>query len=149
MEVKVKRLDPDAIMPSYSSAGAAAFDLRALEAGYIYLGGAVCKARTGLAFEIPQGHVMLIVPRSGLGTQGLTLKNTIGVIDSDYRGEVIVPLQWEPNPDADVRRIYHWNAGDRVAQALIVPVAQVSLTEAETLTDTDRGTGGFGSTGVR
>ena len=100
--------------------------------------------RTGLSFEIPAGHVMLVLcSRNGHGFKhGIRLVNGAGVIDSDYRGEVMVGLR----NDSPLR--FEVKAGDRVAQALIVPVPSVQFVEVDTLGDTERGAGGFGSTGV-
>jgi len=101
-------------------------------------------AKTDLRVEIPKEHVGLIVPRSGLGRKGIVLVNTVGVIDSDYRGEIGITLQ---NTGSVPVEIAH---GDRVAQMLIVPYAKVQLERVEdvsALSETERGVGGFGSTG--
>ena len=101
-------------------------------------------AKTDLCVEIPEGHVGLIVPRSGLGRKGIVLVNTVGVIDSDYRGEIGMTLQ---NTGSVPVAIAH---GDRVAQMLIVPYAKVQLERVDDvseLSETERGVGGFGSTG--
>lgn len=103
-------------------------------------------AKTDLFVEIPAEHVGLIVPRSGLGRKGIVLVNTVGVIDSDYRGEIGMTLQ---NTGFESVEIAH---GDRVAQMLIVPYAKVKLERVDDvskLSKTERGTGGFGSTGMR
>ena len=103
-------------------------------------------AKTDLRVEIPEVHVGLIVPRSGLGRKGIVLVNTVGVIDSDYRGEIGMTLQ---NTGSEPVEIAH---GDRVAQMLIVPYAKVQLervNEVSALSETARGTGGFGSTGMQ
>jgi len=101
-------------------------------------------AKTDLRVEIPKNHVGLILPRSGLGRKGIALVNTIGVIDSDYRGEIGITLK---NTGSEPVAIAH---GDRVAQMLIVPYAKVQLervNDVSALSETERGTGGFGSTG--
>jgi dUTP pyrophosphatase len=142
VNVNVKKLDPDATIPKYQTAGAAAFDLATLEAGSIAPGQAHTFP-TGLAFEVPEGHVMLIFSRSGHGFKhGIRLCNTTGVIDSDYRGHVPVRLH------NDGRGAVHFKAGERVAQALILPVPAVDLIEVAHLSETARGEGGFGSTGA-
>ncbi|WP_297474494.1 dUTP diphosphatase [Ferrovum sp.] len=141
MQVKVKKLHKGAILPVYATAGAACFDLHALENGEV---GACSRgvARTGLSFEVPAGHVMLVYSRSGHGFKhGVRLANSVGVIDSDYRGEVSIGLR----NDSPLR--FDYKAGDRLAQAMILPVPMVELVEAEELSDTERGAGGFGSTG--
>lgn len=132
MQIKIKKLHPKAIVPIYATAGAACFDLYALENGEV----AACTSatiRTGLAFSVPAGHVMLIYSRSGHGFKhGIRLVNSVGVIDSDYRGEVSVGLK----NDSSVR--FDINAGDRIAQAMIVPVPVIELEEVEELDETQR-----------
>ena len=153
MKIKVQKLHPDAVVPTYITPGAACFDLYALDGGWVGAVNAenaeqktVSKGaavfRTGLAFEVPAGHVMLIFSRSGHGfNHDVRLSNCVGVIDSDYRGEVKVKLRSEEKPFAV-------HSGDRIAQAMILPVPAVEIELAETLSSTQRGTGGFGSTGA-
>lgn len=137
--LKVKRLHPDAKLPTYATAGAACFDLAALRGGEVE---PTNRFRTGLAFEVPAGHVMLVFSRSGHGfNNDVRLANCVGVIDSDYRGEVEVKLT------ADGAPVYV-TSGDRIAQAMVLPVQQFTILEAAELSVTDRGEGGFGSTGV-
>jgi dUTP pyrophosphatase len=148
MQVNVQKVRSDAILPRYSTAGAACFDLHA----YIDLAGNRTvnlmpgerfMVGTGLKFEVPAGHVMLIYSRSGLGAKhGIRLANSVGVIDSDYRGEVRLPMI----NDGDA--LFVINSGDRLAQAMIVPFPAVELQQVEELSETERGEGGFGSTGV-
>lgn len=144
MDVKVKRLTTTAKLPVYATDGAACFDLHAdytKDAGGFQ---PVCTetVSTGLAFEIPQGHAMLIFSRSGDGfKRDVRLSNCVGVIDSDFRGDVAVKLRSDNRERLDIRQ------GDRVAQALILPVEQVNFVDSFELSDTDRGTCGFGSTG--
>lgn len=154
MKIKVKKLHQNAIVPKYATSGAACFDLHALietneevtPNDFIEFAEFVGpdepqQYRTGLSFEIPEGHVMLIYSRSGHGFKyGVRLSNCVGVIDSDYRGEVQVKLH------ADTLGCVVEN-GDRIAQAMIVPIDRVEFEEVEGLSLTDRGTGGFGSTG--
>lgn len=138
--VRVKRLHPDAQLPDYQSAGAACFDLHTTHADHIPANGATV-FRTGLSFEVPEGYVMLVYSRSGHGFKaGVRLSNCVGVIDSDYRGEVMVKLTSDGG-ELDV------SASDRIAQAMIVPVPHVRLEWADELSDTHRGHGGMGSTG--
>lgn len=132
-------------LPSYETAGAAGADLRANfpdRAPVMLLPGTRRLIPTGMRVEIPQGYEMQIRPRSGLALkQGLSLPNTPGTIDSDYRGPlgvIVINLGDEPI------RIAH---GDRIAQAVIAPVIQASFEVVQDLTDTERGSGGFGSTG--
>lgn len=140
MKVKIKKLHPDALMPQYASDGAACFDLHCLQGSFV-VGESLFD--TGLAFEIPEGYVMLVFSRSGHGFKNSTrLVNCVGVIDHDYRGEVRVKLRNDSNQSHLAVR-----AGDRIAQAMIVPYPKVEFEWADELSDTDRGAGGFGSTG--
>lgn len=141
--LRFKKAHPDAIAPRYATAGAACFDLATTDSAMIWPNCAA-NLRTGLAFEIPAGHVMLIFSRSGHGFKnGVRLSNAVGVIDSDYRGKVAVKL----HNDGD--QTFVVEAGDRIAQAMVLPVEQFDLVEADDLTSTARGTNGFGSTGTR
>ncbi len=142
MQVNVKKLHTAAQLPEYATAGAACFDLRAIDGGEVGPNGGTLACRTGLAFEVPAGHVMLIYSRSGHGFKNsVRLVNAVGVIDADYRGEVAVKLI------NDSPLAFHVEPGDRIAQAMIIPAPAVTLVEAAELSDTDRGAGGFGSTG--
>ena len=144
MQVKYKLLDPRAKAPAYATPGAAAADLCAvLDAPLTLEPGQRAMVPTGLAIELPGPDcVALVYARSGLAIkQGVTLSNCVGVIDSDYRGEIkvgLVNLGAAPVTLAP---------GERVAQLCIAPVWQVAFTPAEELSATDRGAGGFGSTG--
>jgi len=144
MIVKVKKLDERATLPTYGSAYAAGADLYALVEGesLAIAAGETVLVRTGLSVEIPEGYVGLIYARSGLATKkGLAPANKVGVIDSDYRGEVKVALFNQSGKEQTVL------AGERVAQLVIAPYLAVEYREAEELSDTARGAGGFGSTG--
>jgi len=145
MNIRVKRLHPDASLPELATAGAAGFDLCAIvEQSRRVNSGVPQIIRTGLAFEIPPGYAMMILSRSGHGFKNDTrLANCVGLIDSDYRGEVQVKLTRDPSV-ADPVIV---KTGDRIAQAVIVPVPAVEFEEVESLTSTMRGAGGFGSTG--
>lgn len=141
MELKFKKLSPAAALPTYGTKGAACFDLYALESGVVPPGGATT-VRTGLAVEVPEGHAMMIYSRSGHGFKnGVRLSNGTGVIDSDYRGEIMVRLHNDGQADYEVQM------GERIAQAMVIPVLQVQVTETDELGQTERGEGGFGSTG--
>lgn len=142
VKVKIKKLHPNAKMPTYATDGSACFDLYAAEACYHGLGEREENTRfkTGLAFEIPENHVMLIYSRSGHGfKERSTLINSVGVIDSDYRGEVSVKMN----------KSIKAGVGDRIAQAMIIPVESVSFELVDELTNTERGAGGFGSSGFK
>jgi len=140
MILKVKKLHPDAVLPKYQSDGAACFDLVAIDRVKTREGIAVYS--TGLAFDIPQGYVLLVYSRSGHGFKSHTrLANCVGIVDSDYRGEVMVKLV----RDDGLCNMPH--IGDRVAQAMLMPVNQVEIQECDELSETERGVNGFGSTG--
>jgi len=140
MNINIKKLHPDAKEPIYATDGSGCFDLFCTNYGVISRNHDVIFG-TGLAFEIPNGFVMLIFSRSGDGFKhGIRLANCTGVIDSDYRGEVKVKL----HTDNEHKII---TKGERVAQALILPIETVSFDVVEELSDTVRGEGAFGSTG--
>ena len=133
-----------AIIPEYKTSGAAGADLCALlDSPLVIKHGKSAIIPTGLFFEIPEGYEIQVRPRSGLAAKnGVTVLNTPGTIDSDYRGEIKVILINLGENDFTVSR------GDRIAQMIIAPVTQASFSICENLSQTDRGTGGFGSTGV-
>jgi len=143
MILQFKKLRPKAQAPIYATEGAACFDITTVEHGRVeaYLSHVF---PTGLAFEIPAGHVMLVFSRSGHGFKnGLRLSNAVGVVDSDYRGELKVKLHNDsPIP-------FEFDPGDRIAQAMILPIPMVHIEETDTLSETARGEGGIGSTGVK
>lgn len=144
VRVKIKRLCAQAKMPAYATAGAAAMDLcAALEQPLELLPGQRVLVPTGFAMELPgREYVALIFARSSLGSKyGVALPNGVGVIDSDYRGEVHVALVNHGNAP------YVIQPGERVAQMAVMPVAHAALQEVEELSNTARGEGGFGSTG--
>jgi dUTP pyrophosphatase len=156
MNLNIKKLHQSAIVPAYASEGAACFDLHAIvdieddeseEARRIntirLLPDYEYHFRTGLAFEVPPGWVLKIYSRSGHGFKNSTrLLNCVGVIDSDYRGEVLVGLRNDGGNELPVRH------GDRIAQAMLERVERVTFTVVDQLSDTARGAGGFGSTGT-
>lgn len=140
--MQVKLLHPNAIAPKRGSANAAGLDLFMPTHGTAdqipYL------VPLGFSAAIPTGYVALLLPRSGVGTKhGVELRNTCGVIDSDYRGEWMACLQTKPNTPE-----FSWEAGDRVLQAVIVPAYMEDIEVVSELPDTLRGTGGFGSSGT-
>ncbi|MCO5090437.1 dUTP diphosphatase [Bosea sp. (in: a-proteobacteria)] len=134
----------DLPLPAYETAGAAGLDLRAaVDATVVLAPGERALVPTGLAIELPEGFEGQVRPRSGLAVRhGVTVLNAPGTVDSDYRGEVRVPLINHGREPFAITR------GDRIAQLVIAPVTQVLLAEAATLTPTARGAGGFGSTGT-
>lgn len=140
MNITIKKLSPSARVPTYGTGGAACFDLYASEPKSIRTKDQVVIS-TGLAFEIPTGFAMMVYPRSGLAFKNrVSLGNCVGVIDSDYRGEVKVAVRNDSIWSYDIA------VGDRIAQAMIIPVDQVTFSEGD-LSETERGEGGFGSTG--
>jgi dUTP pyrophosphatase len=144
LEVKVKKVLENAVIPEYQTEGAACFDLVAASKSFEpLLVGPTYVYDTGLAFEIPEGFVGLVFPRSSITTKTtLSLGNAVGVIDSDYRGTIKFQFR-KTNP------MYQqdYNVGDRIGQMMILPVPSVKLELAEELTETNRGDGSFGSTG--
>ena len=141
--IRVKKLNEKAILPTYGSAEAAGADLYAcLDAPVTVQPGETAWIPTGIALEVPKSCAGLVYARSGLGVKrGLAPANKVGVIDSDYRGQIHVVLL---NHGKTEQTIQH---GERIAQFLITPVLTPTYEEAEELSDTDRGAGGFGSTG--
>ena len=148
MNLLVKRLahNPDLPLPAYETPDSAGMDLRAAvseEGPVVIAPGARFAVPTGLALAIPRGFEGQVRPRSGLALKsGITCLNTPGTVDADYRGEVKVILINLGTEDFTIRR------GDRIAQMVIAPVTQAVLSEVETLDETARGAGGFGSTGA-
>lgn len=141
--IRVKKLREGALLPTYGTAQAAGADLYAcLEAPLTIAPGETAWVTTGLALEVPEGCAGLVYARSGLATKrGLAPANKVGVIDSDYRGEITVVLY---NHGSEAQTI---SSGERIAQLIITPVLTPAYTETDRLTETLRGTGGFGSTG--
>ena len=141
--IRVKKLREGALLPTYGTAQAAGADLYAcLEAPLTIAPGETAWVTTGLALEVPEGCAGLVYARSGLATKrGLAPANKVGVIDSDYRGEITVVLY---NHGSEVQTI---SSGERIAQLIITPVLTPAYTETDRLSETLRGTGGFGSTG--
>lgn len=141
--IRVKKLHPNAILPTYGSAEAAGADLYAcLDEAVTIAPGEVYWVPTGIALEVPRGCAGLVYARSSLGAKrGLAPANKVGVVDSDYRGEIKVVLL---NHSKQTQTL---EPGERVAQFVITPVLTPMYEEVDALTDTSRGTGGFGSTG--
>lgn len=149
MNIKIKKLTDTAKIPTRGSEYAAGYDLYADLPNYVMGGFSLpphntIKIGTGIAVEIPEGYFGAILPRSGLSTKkGLRPANTPGCIDADYRGEVIVAI----HNDSD--QIQYIETNERIAQLVIIPFLPVEFEEVEELSETDRGSGGFGSTGTK
>lgn len=150
MEIKIKKLQEDAVIPSYASAGDAGMDLTAVNA-IIAENGEYIEYGTGLSIEIPEGYVGLLFPRSSVSKTTLTLANSVGVIDSGYRGEIKLRFK-----DSELKKYSdgEWYAsetayevGYKVGQLIILPYPKIEFVETEELVETERGEGGFGSTG--
>lgn len=162
MKIKIKRLHPDAVVPSYAKPGDAGMDLTAVSKVYDKDGNV--SYGTGLAFEIPEGYVGLLFPRSSNSKKDLLLSNSVGVLDSGYRGEV--SFKFKPaaffggnletvGVDSDTYEetflsptdLTEYSVGERIGQIIILPYPQITFQEVEELSTTERGEGGFGSTG--
>lgn len=145
MILRIKKLNDRAVTPTYGSEYSAGADLYSAEEGDVTIApGKAVLIHTGIVAEIPAGYVGLIFARSGLATKrGLAPSNKVGVIDADYRGEIMVSLYNQSDKDQSVE------AGERIAQMAIVPFLHAEFEEADELSDTVRGSGGFGSTGTK
>ena len=144
-QVKVKKLNDSAMLPTYGSKYSAGSDLYACMAEPVtILPGETVLVRTGLAMAIPEGYAGLIYARSGLATKkGLAPANKVGVIDADYRGEIMVPLHNHSRVAVTVEQ------GERIAQMVITPFLTAEYLLTDELDETERGEGGFGSTGAK
>jgi dUTP pyrophosphatase len=143
MIIRIQKTLPNAKTPKYATAGSVAFDLYACD-HMIIMPGEMRFVHTGIAVEVPPGFEMQVRPRSGLSMKYPNyICNSVGTIDQDYRGEVMVMVKNTNN----LGERFEIKEGDRIAQALITPVIQVMFEEVAELTPTDRGAGGFGSTG--
>lgn len=139
--MKIQLLHPNAQLPERSTTHAAGFDLFMPENGFVD-GPNTYTYKLGFASEIPPGWVALLLPRSSAAKTGLELGNTCGVIDEDYRGEWIAKLR------SKTGQPIRWEAGERVLQAVLVPRYTAEIEQVESVSLTDRGAGGFGSTGA-
>lgn len=141
MKVKIKKLVPEAVVPSYANPGDAGLDLVATwikvedhnKYGFFEYG-------TGICVEIPEGYVGLIFPRSSISKTGMLLTNSVGVIDSGYRGEIKFRFKYISGTNS-------YNVGDKIGQLIIMPYPKIEFEEVNELNETERGDGGFGSTG--
>lgn len=141
MKVKIKKLHKDAVIPKYAQDGDAGLDLTAIS--HVFDTNHNCVVYgTGLSIEIPKGYVGYIFPRSSISKKTVVLANSVGVIDSNYRGEIILKFKHHG--------LYRdeYDIGERIGQLIIMPIPSIEFEEVEELSDTNRGTSGFGSTGV-
>lgn len=173
MKVKIKRLSEKAVIPQYAKEGDAGLDLVATSKSYDENGNVVFG--TSLAFEIPKGYVGLLFPRSSNAKKDLLLSNSVGVLDSGYRGEVMFKFKKQMNNERsvlntivavqlmaeikddfkrlgllnedDIEEFLEYQIGDRIGQLIIIPYPQIEFEEVDQLSDSDRGNGGYGSTG--
>ena len=139
MIVNIKKLSPNAVIPTYAKYGDAGMDLTAISKEIDKYGNIVYG--TGLAFQIPYGYVGLIFPRSSVSGYSLDMRNCVAVIDAGYRGEVKLKYRKIYMPGGD------YNIGDKVGQIIIIPFPQIEFNEVDELETSERGTGGFGHTG--
>ena len=149
MKIKIKKLHPDAVIPSYANLGDAGMDLTAITQTWKYSdGGGYYEYGTGLSVEIPDGYVGLIFPRSSQSNVNQLLTNHVGVIDSNYRGEIKARFKYVYNSVVEWSEDYNiYEIGNRIAQLIILPYPQIKFEEVDELSETIRGTNGFGSTG--
>ena len=143
LEVKIKKLHKDSVIPTYAKSGDAGMDLTAISKSYDEHGNVVYGI--GLAFEIPKGYVGLLFPRSSNTKKDLILGNSVGVLDSGYRGEVVLKFKAALKDQHRMKEIYE--IGDCIGQIIILPYPQVQFNVVDELSSTERGTGGFGSSG--
>lgn len=142
MIVKFKKLHPDAVIPTRGTDSSAGLDITAI---YVIQTPEYIEYKTGLAFEIPEGYAGLLFPRSSISKKTLTLTNSVGILDSDFRGEISFRFK-VTSANATDANLYQ--IGDRIGQLVIMPYPKVELQEVQKLNTTERGSGGFGSTGA-
>jgi dUTP pyrophosphatase len=143
MIVKIKKLHPNAVIPKYALEGDAGLDLTVTEvkdANKYY------EVKFGIAIQIPEGHLGFLCPRSNVTDQNLMLKNSVGVLDSNFRGEVRARFKKVKYEDGTQENYY--NVGDRAVQLIILPYPYIKMMEVDELSDSNRGENGFGSTGI-
>ncbi len=136
MKIKIKKLHPDAVTPKYAHPGDAGMDIFALN---FEVKDKYVEYKTGLSFELPEGYVMLVFPRSSITDKDLIMKNCVGVLDSGFRGELKLRFKREGE------NIY--GVGEKIAQLIVIPYPSIEFEESENLSESSRGKGGFGSTG--
>ena len=152
LEVKIKKLHKDAVIPKYETVGSVGMDLTATSKEYDEYWNVVFG--TGISIQLPDGYYADLRPRSSISKYDLVLANSVGTIDSDYRGELILKFKptlrkstWN-NGVYEPDEVKEYGIGDRIAQLVILPYPKVSFVEVDELSETERGTGGFGSTNI-
>jgi len=152
MEVKIKRLHKDSVIPKYAKSGDAGLDLTAISKVFD-VDNNIMSYGTGLAIEIPEGYVGLLFPRSSCYKKRISLSNSVGVIDSGYRGEITFKyrtnyMRWKIDKEFNMDTSkYEYEIGDRIGQLIIIPYPKIELVEVDELSDSERGIGGYGSSG--
>ena len=147
LKVRIRKVVPEAVIPKYATLGAAGFDLVSIEDITVYPGETKF-VRVGLIIEVPAGYELQVRPRSGLSLKtNLRVANSPGTVDSDYRGEIGVIIDNKSHYIQSDCKSVEIKKGDRIAQGVIAPVEQVEFVEVKELSETARGSGGFGSTG--
>jgi len=146
MKIKFQKLHPDAVTPSYAKQGDAGLDLTAVSREYNRDSDYV-EYDTGIAIELPEGFFGLVVPRSSITKHDHLLRNSVGIIDSGYRGSIKLRFADNLFSTPTAGNLPQYKVGDKIGQLLILPYPQIELQEENNLTDSERGTGGFGSTG--
>ena len=141
MKVKIKKLDPKAIIPKYAKVGDAGLDLTATFKSIDEFGN--ISYETGLSIEIPEGYVGLLFPRSSICKYTLALTNSVGIIDSSYRGNIMAKFK----PTAFIGEEKEYEVGDRICQLIILPYPSIELEEVVELSQTERGESGYGNSG--
>jgi len=144
MKVRFKKLVDKAVNPSYAKPGDAGLDMTAI-GNRIDTENNFIEYYTGIALEVPEGHVGLLFPRSSTSKTDLRLANCVGVVDSGYRGEI--SFRYKFPKDVFFAKLKRFQDGDRVGQLVIIPYPQIEMEESDILSDTERGEGGYGSTG--
>jgi dUTP pyrophosphatase len=144
MELKIKKLVDNAIIPSYAKDGDAGLDLTVISKSYIEDG---VIYGTGLAFALPKDHVGLLFPRSSIYKKDQSLSNSVGVLDQNYRGEVKAIFKYTSDYIKSGLQPVEYEVGERALQLIVIPYPKMEIVEVDQLDETKRGTGGFGSTG--
>jgi dUTP pyrophosphatase len=149
LELKFKKLNENAVAPKRATPGSAAFDIVGISKKEVYhevyANLLYIEYKTGLAFEIPPGHVGLLFPRSSISNYSLSLCNAVGILDSDFRGEVT--FRFKPTSSGQYRN-FEYKDGNKIGQLVIMPIPEVELKEVQELSSTERDIGGYGSTGI-